>query len=209
MRQGGGAGLRRPTYLTVLAGVAALAVLAVLASALPAAAAVRSATPSGGLSPITVSVADLGDSTMRLDGRFTVNCPAATAWSVLTDYDHIQKFVTSMRKSRVKERGDGFLLVEQESVAKLFLFHRTFHVLLKVVEKPRQSIVFDDVSRTSFAQYTGSWSLQEVGGGVEVSYRLTVKGGLVGITPRGSSQQMVASLLEQVRAEIARRAAAP
>jgi carbon monoxide dehydrogenase subunit G len=209
MRQGGGARLhRRPTSLAVPAALALLALLAPLESAWPAAAAGRPAIPAGVLSPIAVSVADLGNSTMRLDGSFTVDCPAATAWSVLTDYDHIQKFVTSMRKSRVKERGDGFLLVEQESVAKLFLFHRTLHVLLKVVEKPLQSIAFDDVAKTSFARYTGSWTLQEVAGGLEVAYRLTVQGGLVGMTPRGSSQQMVRSLLEQVRAEIGRRAAA-
>ena len=202
LRQGGGVGLRRPAIL------AALAALATLAIAWPPAAAGRQTVPAGG-SPVAVSLSDLGNSTMRLDGRFTINSPEATAWSVLTDYDHIQKFVASMRLSRVKERRDGFLLVEQESVAKLFLFHRTFHVLLKVQEKPRQSIAFDDVSKTSFARYEGEWTLQEVAGGTEVTYRLTVQGGLVGMTPRGSSRQMVRGLLEQVRAEIGRRAAAP
>ena len=51
-----------------------------------------------------------------------------------------------MRSSRVKTRGDGFLLVEQESVARLLLFHRTFDVVLKVREEPGRSIAFDDIA---------------------------------------------------------------
>lgn len=38
-------------------------------------------------------------------------------------------------------------------------------------------------------------------------YRLTVKGGLIGLVARSRSQNMVRELLEQVRAEIGRREA--
>src|ERR1700687_93399 len=182
-------------------------VLAALALSWPAAAASRQAFLADSLSQVVVTFADLGNSTMRLEGRFTTAAPRATAWSVLTDYDHISAFVASMRSSRVKAHGDGFLLVEQETAARILLFHRTMRVLLNVREQPRQSIAFADVSKASFERYEGSWTLQDTPGGTQVIYQLTAKSGFVGFVARGPSQRMVRELLEQVRAEIDRRAA--
>jgi hypothetical protein len=210
--QGGGARLRRPALRVGL--VALLASLALVPPPLswpPATAAAAAGQRPGlaaGSSPVSVAFADLGDSTMCLEGRFTAPVSRAAAWSVLTDYDHIQTFVASMLSSRIKSRGDGFLIVEQRSVARMLLFHRTFAVLLKVREEPGRSIAFDDVSKASFERYEGSWTLQETAGGMEVIYRLTVKARLVGFLSRGPSQAMVRELLEQVRTEIARRAPA-
>jgi carbon monoxide dehydrogenase subunit G len=198
---GGGARLRR---LALRVGLVALA----LAPSWPPAAAGQDPVLAGSLAQVVVSFADLGDSTMRLEGRFTTAASSATAWSVLTDYDHISAFVTSMRSSRVKARGDGYLLVEQESVAKMLWFQRKLDVVLKVREEPPRFIAFEDVSKTSFARYEGSWTLQDTPAGREVIYRLTVKGGLIGLVARSRSQSMVKELLEQVRAEIGRREAA-
>ncbi|HVT61091.1 MAG TPA: SRPBCC family protein [Thermoanaerobaculia bacterium] len=176
---------------------------------LPADASERPAVADG-RSPIVVSLADSGDRTVRLEGRFTIAASRAVAWSVLTDYDHIQQFVSSMRFSRVKSRGDGFLLVEQESVGKVLFFQRTFNVLLKVREEPNQSVAFEDVSKTSFERYEGSWSLKDAAGGIEVIYRLTAKGGFMasGFVMRGASRKMVGELLDQVRAEMSRKSGA-
>ena len=198
---GGGVRLRR---LAVRIGLAALA----LAPPWPPAAAGQDPVLAASLSQVVVSFADLGDSTTRLEGRFMTAAPLATAWSVLTDYDHIPAFVASMRSSRVKARGDGYLLVEQESVARMLWFQRKLDVVLKVREDPPRSIAFEDVSKASFERYEGSWTLQDTPAGREVIYRLTVKGGLIGLVARSRSQGMVRELLEQVRAEIVRRAAA-
>lgn len=203
-RVGGGARLRR---LAALMGLAALA-LAALAAWWPPAAAGQEPIFAGGLSQVVVSFADLGDSTMRLEGRFMTAASSATAWSVLTDYDHIPAFVASMRSSRVKARGDGYLLVEQESVARMLWFQRKLDVVLKVREEPPHLIAFDDVSKASFERYEGSWTLLDTPAGREVIYRLTVKGGFIGLVARSRSQNMVRELLEQVRAEIGRREAA-
>jgi hypothetical protein len=203
-RVGGGARLRR---LAVRVGLAALALaaLAVFAAGWPPAAAAQEPIFAGSLSQVVVSFADLGDSTLQLEGRFMTAASSATAWSVLTDYDHIPAFVSSMRSSRVKARGDGYLLVEQQSVARMLWFQHKLDVLLKVREEPPHRIVFDDVSKASFERYEGSWTLQETPAGREVIYRLTVKGGLIGLVARSRSQNMVRELLEQVRAEIGRR----
>ncbi|MBV8201591.1 MAG: SRPBCC family protein [Acidobacteria bacterium] len=193
-----------PAAATALLGI--LALLPPPASS-PAAAAEQPGVAAG-LQPVSVAFTDLGDSTLRLEGRFTTPASRATAWGVLTDYDHIQTFVDSMLASRVKARGDGLLLVEQRSVARVLWFHRTFDVVLKVREEPGRLIAFDDVSKASFERYEGSWSLQDTAAGTEVIYRLTAKGGFIGFMARGPAQKMVKALLEQVRAEIGRRAAA-
>ena len=198
---GGGARLRR------LAARMALAALA-LAPPWQRAAAGQESILAAGLPQVVVTFADLGDSTLQLEGRFTTGAASATAWSVLTDYDHIPAFVDSMRSSRVKARGDGYLLVEQESVAKVLWFRRKLDVVLKVREEPPRLIAFEDVSKASFERYEGSWTLQNTPGGREVVYRLTIKGRLVGLVARSRSQTMVKDLLEQVRAEIGRRDAA-
>jgi Polyketide cyclase / dehydrase and lipid transport len=203
---GGGARLRR---LAVRVGLAALALaaLAALGGWWPPAAAGQETIFAGSVSQVVVSFADLGDSTIQLEGRFMTAASSATAWSVLTDYDHIPAFVSSMRSSRVKARGDGYLLVEQESVARMLWFQRKLNVVLKVHEEPPRHIAFDDVSKASFERYEGSWTLQDTPAGREVIYRLTVKGGLIGLVARSHSQNMVRELLEQVRAEIGRREA--
>jgi len=155
-------------------------------------------------SPVVVKFAAAADGAVQLEGRFTVAASPAAAWGVLTDYDHLSDFVSSMRSSRVKVRDDGFVLVEQESAGKLLFFQRTFHVLLKVREEPRKSIAFEDVSGVSFKQYLGAWTLQETNGGLEVIYRLTARGGFAApaFMMRGASRKMVGDLLEQVRHRI-------
>jgi hypothetical protein len=170
---------------------------------LPAAASERRVLPDT-RSQVVVSLADSAEGTVQLEGRFTASASSAIAWSVLTDYDHIQDFVSSMRVSRVRCRGNGFLLVEQESVGKALFFQRTFRLLLEVREEPRRSIAFEDVSRSSFERYEGSWSMQDAPGGVVVNYRLTAKGGFMapGFVMRGASRKMVGELLNQVRTEM-------
>ena len=46
----------------------------------------------------------------RSSGHFRVHAAPAVAWSVLTNYDSIQNFVSSVRESRITERGDGYIL---------------------------------------------------------------------------------------------------
>jgi hypothetical protein len=171
---------------------------------LPAAAAGERRVLPDTRSPVVVSLAEAAGGRLRLEGRFTTTASGAVAWSVLTDYDHIQDFVSSMRSSRVRCRGNGFLLVEQESMGKALFISRTLHLLLRVREEPRRSIAFEDVSRASFEHYEGSWSLKEAPGGVEVTYRLAVKGGLMapGFVMRGAVRKMVGELLDQVRTEM-------
>lgn len=145
---------------------------------------------------------------LEVEGHCLVRAPAAVAWEVLTDYDGIARFVSSMRESRVTSRADHHLLVEQVGVSRLFLFTRSFRATLFVEEVPPDTIRFEDVLGKDFDRYRGEWALVPGDDQVELVYRLAARPhtsvpdrfvrGLFGRTAR--------DLLAQVRAEIERRA---
>jgi uncharacterized membrane protein len=50
------------------------------------------------------------------------------AWRVLTDYDHLPRFMPHLEVSRVLSRERGRLLVEQRGAARLLIFSYPVHV---------------------------------------------------------------------------------
>jgi carbon monoxide dehydrogenase subunit G len=181
---------------------AAAAALAV-SMAGPAAAESRSASSVVLASP-NVSVTSASGA-YRIEGSFGVDTPATTVWAVLTDYDGVPSFVSSMRSSTA-QRESGRLLVTQEAVGKAGPFSRTMHVVLEVTEQAPERIAFRDVCGGSFYSYAGSWTISPEGTGVRVTYVLDAR-------PRSSPPLFAKSimssnargLLEQVRIEILRR----
>jgi carbon monoxide dehydrogenase subunit G len=144
--------------------------------------------------------------TYRIEGSFDVETPAAIVWAVLTDYDRVPSFVSSMRSSTAQRESTGRLLVTQEAVGRAGPFSRTMRVVLDVVEEAPVRIAFRDVCGGSFHSYAGSWTIAPEGAGVRVRYTLEAR-------PRSSPPLFAKSimssnargLLEQVRLEILRR----
>jgi carbon monoxide dehydrogenase subunit G len=186
------------------AWAAAAAALAVSMTS-PAAAESGSAA-SARLAPPIVSVTGRSGA-YRIEGSFGVETPAAVAWAVLTDYDRVPSFVSSMRSSTSQREPSGRLLVTQEAVGRAGPFSRTMHVVLEVTEQAPERLWFRDVCSGSFHFYAGSWTIEREGAGVRVTYVLVAR-------PRSSPPLFAKSimtsnargLLEQVRLEILRRA---
>src|SRR5205085_6179074 len=65
----------------------------------------------------------------EVSGGFHVPVSDSVAWSVLSDYDHIGNFVSSMRSSRVERRDSTGLHVRQVAVGGMFIFHKRVQVL--------------------------------------------------------------------------------
>ena len=180
---------------------AAAAALALLMATLAAA---ESRSPSVGRASPNVSVTSVSGA-YRIEGSFGVDTPATTVWAVLTDYDRVASFVSTMRSSAA-ERESGRLLVRQEAVGRAGPFSRTMHVVLEVTEQAPRRIDFRDVCGGSFYSYAGSWTISPDGAGVRVTYVLEAR-------PRSSPPLFAKSilssnargLLEQVRIEILRR----
>ncbi len=142
-------------------------------------------------------------------GAFIVHTRGAIAWEVLTDYDGLSGFVTSMHSSRVEQGDFGRKFVRQEAVAKVFFIRRRMRVLLEIQEVPKRRIGFQDVLGKDFRSYVGAWKLSDVTGGTKVEYELVaVPRSAAGRTLcRKLLRDTAQELLEQVRAEMLRRGA--
>jgi len=77
------------------------------------------------------------------DGEFvTVSASAmmkvdpGVAWSVLSDYDHLAKFIPDMKSSRVVSRQGNTVRVEQKGDVGFFFYREPVTMLLEVHEEP-------------------------------------------------------------------------
>src|SRR5580765_714989 len=95
----------------------------------------------------------------EIRGEFDVAASGAVAWEVLTDYDHIGRFVSAIRASAVARDSAGRIVVQQTAAAGVFPFRKTVRVRLIVEERDRHTIEFRDTLATDFRDYRGSWRL--------------------------------------------------
>jgi carbon monoxide dehydrogenase subunit G len=144
----------------------------------------------------------------EVHGEFTAHAPVATVWEVLTDYEHIASFVSSIKSSAVVRQGDDSLRVHQVATVVVFPFHFTAHVTLVVREHAPRRIDFVDVLGKDFRRYAGSWSLREEAGSTVVEYVLeaTPRSGAPGWIGRSMLSHGANDLLLEVREEVERRA---
>ena len=145
-----------------------------------------------------------------VQGRFHAAVADTLAWNVLADYDHISRFVSSVRLSRVERRDAGGMLLRQDAVGGFFLFHRRVQVLLEIHEQHGSHIRFHDVLGKDFHEYVGEWNITADSTGTQVHYELKAepKSPLPRSFCRGMLRRMAQDLLEQVRTEMLRRAQA-
>lgn len=137
--------------------------------------------------------------------QFTVPQSRAVALAVLTDYEHIPRFMSDVKTSIVHERSGGRLIVEQEAVSRMIMFSKRIHLLLEVTEA-RDTVRFRDRSGRSFTCYEGVWHLSEQDGGTAIVYDLTaqpafnVPEALLKRLLRRDSGRMIAALRREMAA---------
>jgi carbon monoxide dehydrogenase subunit G len=163
----------------------------------------------GASTPVSVDVARGADKAYVVDATFDVNVPAAVAWDVLTDYEGIGRFVSSIRQSTILKRETGRVILEQHGVGRAWIVPLPMHVVLDVREQDQRMLVFRDVCGKSFTTYEGTWEIAETDGGTRVIYRLKAdpNGGQPAMLARPAIRGSVRKLLAEVRAEILLRAA--
>ena len=160
-------------------------------------------------SPVSVDVERAGDQAYVVDAAFDVNVPAPLAWEVLTDYEGIGRFVSSIRQSTIKKREAGRVVLEQHGVGRAWIISLPMHVVLDVREQDQRVLAFRDVCGKSFTTYEGTWALSTTAGGTRVTYRLKAdpNGRQPAMLARSAIRGSVKKLLDEVRQEILARAA--
>jgi carbon monoxide dehydrogenase subunit G len=109
-----------------------------------------------------------------VNASFTVVQSPAAAIAVLTDYEHLSRFMPGLQKSSVVGRTGSRVTVEQEAVAKFLAFSKQICLLLDIDESPL-ALKFTDRAGKSFTRYDGAWHVSTLHGRTLVSYTLVAK----------------------------------
>ena len=160
-------------------------------------------------SPVSVDVERGDDQAYTVDASFDVNVPPSLAWEVLTDYEGIGRFVSSIRNSTIKQRDGGRVLLEQHGVGRAWIVSLPMHVVLDVREEDQRVLAFRDLCGKSFTTYEGAWELTAAGPRTRVTYRLKADptGRQPAMLAKSAIKGSVKKLLDEVRQEILARAA--
>jgi len=172
-----------------------------------------------GILMLVISAASFADEAIQLSwqkrdsggysvqAKFTTCASRRIVWAVLTDYQNLHTFVSTMDKSSIQYRNGNSILVEQQFSARYLIFKKTFQVRLQVTEDPYRTINFQDILKKNFDFYKGSWQIEEDGGGTHISYSLEFVPNFSAPDSIQTSQsiQSVEKLIRQVGTEIKRR----
>lgn len=155
-------------------------------------------------SPASLTVHE-DEGVYRVVARFLVDQPPSVAWTVLTDYEPIPRFMPDVRTSVVRERGTGWAVVEQEAESHLMMFSKRIHLVLQIEERP-DAVTFHDRCGRTFARYDGAWRLSSEEGHTVITYELTaepsfdVPGVILKRLLRRDSDRMIVSLQREIAA---------
>jgi carbon monoxide dehydrogenase subunit G len=109
--------------------------------------------------------------TYRVTAQFEAAATPATVLQVLSDYERIPQFAPGVKRSVVRARKGGQVVVEQEAISRVLMFSKRVHLILEI-EEDGSSIAFRDTCGESFTRYVGSWRVLPSGDGATVVYEL-------------------------------------
>ncbi|MBI1820677.1 MAG: SRPBCC family protein [Nitrospirae bacterium] len=97
-------------------------------------------------------------------------------WALLTDYDHLTEVSPQMETSRVLQRTEEKIVIEQTTETRFLFFWKKINVKLNVLEKPFDEIAFYQTGG-NMELFSGKWVLQpmEEGSVTRLIYRLKFK----------------------------------
>src|SRR5688572_22331792 len=113
--------------------------------------------------PVSVEVNRADDKAYTVEAAFEVTAEPGVVWGVLTDYEGITRFVSSIRQSTVKQREAGRVVLEQYGVGKAWIVSVPMHVVLDVREQGSRVLAFRDLCGRSFSTYEGQWEIAAAG----------------------------------------------
>ncbi len=156
---------------------------------------------------IHVSISENDKGCHVLKGEFSIASSTSTVWGVLTDYDTMADFVSSIKSSRRVERKNDHEMVEQVMSGKAGFFRKRIHLLLDIQTQTPHKIIFHDVSRKSFKTYSGSWDILTFSEHLEVKYQLEAEPNFFSpdFITTNAFKKTVKSLLTEVQNEIMAR----
>jgi carbon monoxide dehydrogenase subunit G len=118
--------------------------------------------------PISVRTARDGEF-VTVSASVLMHVDLRIAWAVLSDYDHLSKFIPDMESSRVVSREGNKLRVEQKGDVGFLFYREPVNVILEVDEEPPRRIVARSISGNIKGLET-RYELYSSGAGVRLDY---------------------------------------
>ncbi len=125
---------------------------------------------------VQVSLTSLENGVVSVEAKLFIPCQPEDIWIVLTDYNHLYKFIPKMLHSELlKNEGDA-KIIKQVARTGISIFQITARVQLRVQEKYLQRIDFEKM-KGDFKVFRGSWLLQgaDDSTGTVLTYQAEIK----------------------------------
>ncbi len=163
------------------------------------------ANPAAAADPPSINF-QLQGTHLLVSGELPVAASAATAWSILTDYERVPEFVPGIRVSRVIEVNGSSKVLEQQGEMLANNMRMFYQGTMRVTEEPPDQIGVQFLTGT-FSNMQGQWLITGKRAPVKLGYRLDYDA----MTPYpspimvGMIQQQVALWVSSLAAEMERR----
>ena len=105
-------------------------------------------SPALAVGPTIVVAVEQKDGAFIVDASVDIEVPLATAWDVLTDFEHMPSIFENLRSSRITARDGNVLTVRQEGVAKFGFLSFAFSAEREIRLEPMHRIVTKNLSGT-------------------------------------------------------------
>lgn len=113
---------------------------------------------------------------MALRASTDISADIFTVWNVLTDYDHLTDYLPKMEVSRVIQRSENQIILEQVTRTRFLFFSKKIAIKLNIVEKPYEEIDFERAGG-NLEMFSGQWILKPIQNGraTRLTYLLKFK----------------------------------
>lgn len=117
---------------------------------------------------VTVDAERDGDA-IAIHAVAALNADAATAWRVLTDYNHYTQFIPDLRRSHIVARHGATVTVEQSGDAAVWIFRLPLSVTFEINEAPPDSLRSRAIAG-SLRALTSRYTLTPASAGTRLDY---------------------------------------
>lgn len=113
---------------------------------------------------------EIAEGSIRVAVDFVIDAPLDAVWAVLTDFEHMPRFISNLRESRVLERTPDRVHVVQKGVASFgpitFAFESERAIRLHPKDRIQATLL-----RGNLKRYTGDTRLHADGPGTRIAFR--------------------------------------
>ncbi|NTU68604.1 MAG: cyclase [Chlorobiaceae bacterium] len=108
---------------------------------------------------VLISLSKLPDGVTGIKSTVYINAPPVIVWKVLTDYDHLKRYIPRMVKSDLVEDKGTLKVIDLTGEFRVLLFKKTIQVSINMHETYPARIDYEKISG-DFDVYKGSWILE-------------------------------------------------